>query len=150
MIRNIDIQNEYVDLYKLFRDYIWDYSVVCKLADLEVRCYETCPNIPGIQESLWKLKSSILNTLQDDDEMVEVFDEFEKLLEDSNNEYYVDLPIVKETIQEKDHEDNFEDDFEDDFEEESFDDKDFEDFDEDLEDESDMEDIEDENFEENE
>lgn len=142
MIRNVDIQNEYVDLYKLFRDYIWDYSVVCKLADLEVRCYETCPNIPGIQESLWKLKSSILNTLQDDDEMVEAFDEFEKLLEDSNNEYYVDIPIVKETIQEKDRED--------DFEEESFNDKDFEDFDEDLEDESDMEDIEDENFEENE
>ncbi len=128
MIRNVDIQNEYVDLYTLFRNYIWDYSTVCKLADLEVRCYETCPDIPKIQESLWKLKSDIINTLHDDEEMLAVFDEFEDLLESSNNEYYVDLPSVQEVIQE----DEFEDDLVD------------EDFDEDA------EDLEDENFEESE
>lgn len=128
MIRNVDIQNEYVDLYTLFRNYIWDYSTVCKLADLEVRCHETCPDIPKIQESLWKLKSDIINTLHDDEEMLAVFDEFEDLLESSNNEYYVDLPSVQEVIQEDEFEDGLID----------------EDFDEDA------EDLEDENFEESE
>lgn len=102
MIRSSDIQNAYVELYKTLRVYIWDYMIVCAIADLEIACFETCPNIPNIKQLLRELKVKIPNTLSKDEDMQAAFDEFEELLNDSNDTYCVILNRVEET---KDYED---------------------------------------------
>lgn len=134
MIWNVEIQNEYNNLYILLREYIWDFTVVCDIADLEISCYQTCPDIPKIREQLSKLKIAISNTLMDDEDLQEEFDTFNNLLDESEDTYYAEIPIVQTIIQDEDG--DFEDDFEDD-------DYDFDDIVKDG-----AEDFEDENFEE--
>lgn len=149
MIWNVELQNEYNNLYILLREYIWDFNIVCKIADLEISCYQTCPDIPIIKEQLSKLKYAISNTVRDNEDLQEEFDIFEDLLDKSNDTYYADIPIVQATVQKSESElddiedpeidnlDNIEDDY------------DFDDMVKDESENEESEELEDENFEEN-
>jgi hypothetical protein len=98
---------EYVNLYKIIRNYIWDFKTVCQIADLELSCYESCPNIGNIKVRLQTLKQSMFNTIQDDDDLREAFEQFEELLEDSNNTYYCPLERVNEVVDYENYEEEY-------------------------------------------
>ena len=96
LISNNQIQNAYNDLYSLLRQYIWGYEVVEAIADLEVACYQTCPDLPNIRQLLKKLKTLAILDEKDED-LDACFSEFEDLLNESD-EYYVKLVNVGEIL----------------------------------------------------
>lgn len=103
MISNTELQNAYVELYKILRNYIWDYNTVVKIADLEIACFQTCPNLGEVKFQLSRLKLSCINTIHEDEDLLGAFDEFDELL-NSSNTYYVKIDKVNEVIQNEDNE----------------------------------------------
>ena len=122
LISSYEFQNDYVNLYKTLREYILDFKTVCAIADLEISCYESCPNVQNIKLRLQDLKREVSKTLQDDEEMQEAFEQFEDLLEESNDTYYCPLGSVTVNL------DNVVDVEEDDYEDYEEDNGDFEDY----------------------
>lgn len=98
MINAMDLRNSYNKLYTEFRRYIWDFKIVEYLADLEIECYNTCPNIPEVRLAFMKLKQGVRDVLRDDEDLEKVFDSFDKLIQESD-EAYVKLNQVNEVVQ---------------------------------------------------
>lgn len=103
LLSSYEFQMAYVNLYKILRNYIWDFKVVCQIADLELSCYESCPNIQNIKVRLETLKQSMFNMVRENDELREAFEQFEELIEESNNTYYCPIERVNEVIEDEDY-----------------------------------------------
>lgn len=98
MINYADIQNAYNDLYVEVRKYIWSFPAVEALADLEIACYQTCPDINNIKQALNRFRQYALEVMYDDEDMTETFDDFAELL-DSDDTTYAKLNKVQEVLE---------------------------------------------------
>ena len=96
MISDIDIQNAYVNLYKLLREYIWSADVIEIIADLETAAYETFPDMESIRKYFKKLKYELYDLLRDDEELKEAVEDFDDTIKDDVS--YSRLEKVQEVL----------------------------------------------------
>lgn len=97
MISYAIIQSAYVNLYKQLRRYVWDFSIVELIADLEVACFKAFPDINDIIKKYEKLDRDIRLTIKDDEDLNKELDKFRDTISDES-EVYVKLYSVKEVI----------------------------------------------------
>lgn len=97
MISSLRIQSAYVDMYTQVRKYIWDFSTVEKLADLEVAVYKAFPSIQEISNCFDKLRLDLKLKENDDADLKNACEAFSNML-DSNNEIYLKVYQVNEVI----------------------------------------------------
>jgi len=97
MISSADIQNSYNAMYKQLRKYIWDFSVVAALADLEIAVYKKFQNMNDIKARFYRLRSQIVDVLSTDEDLKGALDAFEDVLKDDN--IYVKINKVEEVLQ---------------------------------------------------
>ena len=100
MISYAEIQNAYNKVYAEIRKYIWDFSVVAALADLEIAVYKTCQDLSDIRTKYYRLRSMVSEVLYTDEDLKKRLDYFEDLV--TNNEVYVKLNMVNEVISDED------------------------------------------------
>ena len=86
-----DIQAEYIKLYKFLMQYLWEYSTVEALANLELECYKAFPDKEAMFKYVNDLEhkiNSTYNELTEDDlpEFEEAFNKFKQLIEDYDPE----------------------------------------------------------------
>ena len=87
MISAKQLQNGYNKLYRCLRNYIWPGEIVVDIADLEVSCYQTFPDLDTIQNTYNKLKYSVFRYIDDDEDMKDAFENFRQTLESSSQLY---------------------------------------------------------------
>lgn len=97
MISSLRIQSAYVDLYTQVRKYIWDFSTVEKLADLEVSVYRAFPDIDEVSRCFDKLRFDLKSKEKDDEDLKKACDKFKSIL-DSDTETYIKIYQVDEVI----------------------------------------------------
>lgn len=100
MISTFRLQQGYINLYKQFRNYIWDYANIETLCNLELAVFRACPDISECRILFNTLKSNIQDILSDDEDFKEAVDEFSELLDDT--EAYCPIIAIKERIQDED------------------------------------------------
>lgn len=98
MISYADIQIAYNNLYKEARKYIWGFSAVEALSDLEVATYQTCPDLVSIRSALYRFRQYASDILPEDDDFTKAFDRFQDLV-NGDDSVYAKLNQVKEVIQ---------------------------------------------------
>lgn len=94
MITATSIQSKYIDLYTCLREYIWSTDAVEAIANLEVECYETFPDINSIKSCLNKLRNIIRYEVLDED-IDNSMDNFTEFL-NSDDTVYANLKSFKE------------------------------------------------------
>lgn len=87
MLSAADLQRAYIDLYTILRNYMWDLRTVEAIADLEVATYQQFPDIDVLRAKLHALKSQVYSTAQEDKDMKDAIDDFQKLLDDAEDIY---------------------------------------------------------------
>lgn len=97
MISSFDIQNAYNALYKELRKYIWDFSVVVALADLEVAVYKRFQDIHDVKMKFYRLRSDISDVIYSDEDLKYAVDNFGELLNEDT--VYVKINQVEEVLQ---------------------------------------------------
>ena len=97
MISSSDIQNAYNALYKELRKYIWDFSVVASLADLEIAVYKKFQNLSDTRSKFYRLRSQLADVVPTDEDLKGALDAFEDVLKDDN--IYVKINKVEEVLQ---------------------------------------------------
>ncbi len=76
MVAATTYQSDYINLYRELRNYVWPYSVVAMIADLEVEVYQAFPDVTMIENHLSKLDNATKPEQVGDEEMKEAFDLF--------------------------------------------------------------------------
>ena len=76
-------RNRYIDLYKELRKYLWDFDVICVIADIETEVYKIFPDILKLQGLVDKLRRLIFEVVREDPEMKAVVDAFVLELDDN-------------------------------------------------------------------
>lgn len=97
MISYADIQVQYNNLYREVRRYMWSFPAVQDLADLEIACYQTCPNLSAIRSAFIKFRQYASELMREDEDLKAQFDAFQDLI-DSDNTTYAKLMQVKEVL----------------------------------------------------
>lgn len=97
MISYKDVRRAYNKLYIEMRRYIWNFTVVENLADVEIASYETCVDIPRLRYLLTKLYQSAYETMLQDEDLKKSFDNFNELVTE-NDEVYVKLIQMNEVV----------------------------------------------------
>lgn len=87
MLNATQLQNSYNKLYEYLREYIWPVNVVEQIADLEVSCYKSFPNLIDVRNYYNKLKSSVFRYVEEDEGMETAFEEFKDVLESDSTLY---------------------------------------------------------------
>lgn len=96
MTNSNEIQTAYNNIYKAMRQYIWEFEAVNALADFEVECYQAFPDLLKLNQKYNRLKLYAKNCF-DDKEFKKPFDDFEKLLKNTDG-LFVKLTQVNEVI----------------------------------------------------
>lgn len=98
MTSNIELQQAYIKLYTFLRQYIWDFSVVEIIADLEVATFTRFPDKGKLQSLIRKLETEIRDLLKGDDneDFNKAWQRFKDIAAD--DEYYHKLYQVAEVI----------------------------------------------------
>ena len=97
MVSFAKIQNAYNKIYVELRKYVWDFSTVAALADLEISVYKTCQDLSDIRTKYYRLKSLITDVIRVDEELSRRLDSFEELIHE--DETFVKLTQVEEVLQ---------------------------------------------------
>lgn len=84
MTSSVIIQNKYISLYKLLRNYLWNFQTVEDIAELEMECFRALPDVDRIKMKLNAVSNSAIYVIRDDDKLKECLDSFYELLEDSS------------------------------------------------------------------
>lgn len=84
MTSSVIIQNQYISLYKLLRNYLWNFQTVEDIAELEMECFRALPDVDRIKMKLNAVSNAAIYVIRDDDKLKECLDSFYKLLEDSS------------------------------------------------------------------
>lgn len=98
MINANELQSAYVELYKCLRGYIWDVEVVELIANVEVECYKSFPDLRKLSSYLKLLKNEVRYKLPEPNEALNsAFDEFDNILDsNSNTDLYASLKTFHE------------------------------------------------------
>ena len=102
MLNSSDIKLAYNELYKVMRNYIWDYNTVVDLANLEVESYTTFPDVDNLKRLYNILFQDILSMYHEDEELRDAFDEYSETLDNSIDGVYTKLSKVNEVIPNED------------------------------------------------
>lgn len=78
------IQNKYISLYKLLRNYLWNFQTVEDIAELEMECFRALPDVDRIKMKLNAVSNAAIYVIRDDDKLKECLDSFYELLHDSS------------------------------------------------------------------
>ena len=92
-----DLQNGYIDLYKQLREYIWDFSTVELLSELEISIFTAFPERDKIKSTLQSLKYQIKDQFEDNEDLKKAYESLDKLVE-SDDAFYGRLGKVNEVI----------------------------------------------------
>lgn len=84
MTSSVIIQNKYISLYKLLRNYLWNFQTVEDIAELEMECFRALPDVDRIKMKLNAVSNAAIYVTRDDDKLKECLDSFYELLEDSS------------------------------------------------------------------
>lgn len=78
-----ELQNRYIQLYKLLRNYIWEYDIVELIADLEVLTFTAFTDKEELKKALDALERAIRFTdvWKQDEQMQEQFSAFRDALD---------------------------------------------------------------------
>lgn len=95
MITTNDLQRCYIDLYKRLREYLWPFSTVELIADLEVATFCSFPDINDVSSKLNRLCIDIRDCAKEDNDMNDAIDSMRKLLS-SGSEIYCKIKNVNE------------------------------------------------------
>lgn len=95
MITTNDLQRCYIDLYKRLREYLWPFSTVELIADLEVATFCSFPDLNDVSSKLNRLCIDIRDCSRDDKDMQDAIDAMRKLLS-SESEVYCKIKDVNE------------------------------------------------------
>lgn len=82
MTSSVIIQNKYISLYKLLRNYLWNFQTVEDIAELEMECFRALPDVDRIKMKLNAISNAAIYVIRDDDKLRECLDSFYELLED--------------------------------------------------------------------
>lgn len=97
MINVADLQNVYVNLYKQLRKYIWNFSVVEDIADLEISVYQACPNMTNVGMCFRQVRTDVYEVEREDEDLKKALDKFQEVL-DSGTETFFKLTNVREVV----------------------------------------------------
>lgn len=97
MISCHDIQNTYNKLYAEVRRYLWDFAAVEALANLEIACYKTCPDLHEIRTALDQLSYYTHDVATEDEDLSAAVEALRELI-DSDDTTYAKLNKVNEVI----------------------------------------------------
>ena len=98
MISTNDLQRQYVKIYKCLMHYIFDFSVVERLADFEVSVYKIFPDIDDIKKKFKSLRNELYYAgLDDDKELQKQIEKFDSIIEENDTIYY-DVESFREVI----------------------------------------------------
>lgn len=84
MTSSVIIQNKYISLYKLLRNYLWNFQTVEDIAELEMECFRALPDVDRIKTKLNAVSNAAIYVIRDDDKLKECLDSFYELLNDSS------------------------------------------------------------------
>lgn len=84
MTSSVIIQNKYISLYKLLRNYLWNFQTVEDIAELEMECFRALPDVDRIKMKLNAVSNAAIYVIRDDDKLKECLDSFYELLEDTS------------------------------------------------------------------
>nr|DAZ19357.1 MAG TPA: hypothetical protein [Caudoviricetes sp.] len=84
MTSSVIIQNKYISLYKLLRNYLWNFQTVEDIAELEMECFRALPDVDRIKMKLNAVSNAAIYVTRDDDKLKECLDSFYELLNDSS------------------------------------------------------------------
>lgn len=84
MTSSVIIQNKYISLYKLLRNYLWNFQTVEDIAELEMECFRALPDVDRIKMKLNAVSNAATYVIRDDDKLKECLDSFYELLNDSS------------------------------------------------------------------
>lgn len=97
MRSSVEIQNAYVDLYKQIRKYIWAFSTVEVLAELEVAIYSSFPDIQEIRNKFNQLYQDIREQCMEDEDLNKSVEDLRELIE-SDGIFYAKIEKVREVV----------------------------------------------------
>ena len=107
LITSSDLQVKYEHLYSFLMNYLWEFTTVQALADLEIAVFQRFPDKEEMLKCLKELKTKIsatYNELAEDDEeeFKETFDDLEQAIEEYDPENTgCELYAVEEFIDNK-------------------------------------------------
>lgn len=84
MTSSVIIQNKYISLYKLLRNYLWNFQTVEDIAELEMECFRALPDADRIKMKLNAVSNAAIYVIRDDNKLKECLDSFYELLNDSS------------------------------------------------------------------
>lgn len=99
MIQPTQIQSLYNVLYEQIAKYIWPYSTIETLANLEVAVYTSFPDLNEISKDMHSLKLDLEQAAEDDEDLKNAIDEFEDLIS-KKQEIFIKIPVPME-VEEK-------------------------------------------------
>ena len=100
MINSSILQNDYIELYKMVRKYIWSIEAVEALAAVEVETYKSFPDVDTLRNLLDNLRMYMKDTMSEDEELNDAFNKFYEELDDvSSDNVYSNLKGFKEVQQ---------------------------------------------------
>lgn len=97
MINSANIQSAYVNLYTQLRKYIWAFSTVEKLAELEVAAYKKFPDLSDISNKYNALYIDVKSVANKDEELSNALTEFSDIINSSDG-IYATINQVREVI----------------------------------------------------
>ena len=97
MLEINDIQSAYNNLYKVLRNYFWPIDTVEKLAELEIECYKSFPDISALRSLFEKLFLDIRECAAENEELSKQCDKFREIVQSSDS-IYNKLTKVNEVI----------------------------------------------------
>ncbi len=95
MITTNDLQRCYIELYKRLRDYLWPFSVVEIIANLEIAVFCSFPDLSEVNSKFNRLCLEIRECAKEDQEMQDAIDSMRKLLS-NESEVYCKIKNVNE------------------------------------------------------
>lgn len=92
MISFVSTRNRYNDFYVEMRKYIWGPEVVELLADIEVECYKSFPNLSSLKSMIGKLKSIIREDMMHSEDLRHAVNQLYDCVTEGRNVY---MPLVE-------------------------------------------------------
>lgn len=84
MVSNVDMQKEYVNLYKRLRKYLWDYRFISSFVDFEDSLLCRFPDMKSVRRNLNDLYLMSTYCRRSDEDLEDAFKKFKNLVD--NNE----------------------------------------------------------------
>lgn len=101
LISSVDFGNCYEKFYAAMRQYLWPYSTLEALADVEVDIYTTFIDMDKLSRDLEKLRGLIKEDFDDDPKLKKTFDELADMVHIVDPSQYARLAKVIEINPEK-------------------------------------------------